>query len=62
MNNIISAHTTQFTKPGMKYLKHGSGVGMLDKGGSYVSFVDPNDPSKFTLVIETMVRTIVYMY
>ncbi|ESO82898.1 hypothetical protein LOTGIDRAFT_92651, partial [Lottia gigantea] len=47
-----SAHTTQFTKPGWLYLKHGSGVGNFSQGGSYVTFISP-DRNDFTIVIET---------
>ncbi len=54
-----TAHTTQFTKPGYHYLKHGSGSGRLDSGGSYVTFIDPVTKD-FTLVIETMVMFKVY--
>ena len=50
----FTAHTTQFTEVGWKYLAHGSGAGHLDKGGSYVSIVSP-DSKELTIVIETMV-------
>jgi len=54
----ISAHTTQFTKIGWYYLKHGSGVGRLPKGGSIVTLVSPDfNPfhgQDMTIVIETM--------
>jgi galactosylceramidase len=36
-------------------LKHGKGVGKLNKGGSYVSLVSP-DEKDLTVVIETMVH------
>ena len=49
----MTAHTTQFTKPGWRYLQHKAGVGHLDKGGSYVTLVSP-DGKDFTMVIETM--------
>eukprot|EP01050_Picozoa_sp_SAG11_P005732 SAG11_NODE_415_length_9675_cov_2.425961_2_plen_1302_part_00 len=34
-----SAHTTQFTQPGWRYLVQGSGSGALVGGGTFVSFV-----------------------
>ncbi|XP_048249500.1 galactocerebrosidase-like isoform X1 [Haliotis rufescens] len=49
----MSGHTTQFTQIGWTYLKHGSGVGLLDSGGSYVSLVSP-DGKDLSIVIETM--------
>eukprot|EP00118_Oscarella_pearsei_P009363 m.53910 g.53910 ORF g.53910 m.53910 type:complete len:670 (+) comp34288_c0_seq10:26-2035(+) len=48
-----SAHTCQFTSPGWNYLKHGYGVGNLDDGGTYVTFLSP-DKKDMTIVIETM--------
>lgn len=48
------AHTTQFTQPGDNYLPVDNGSGHLDKGGSYVSFVD-SKTHDLTIVIETMV-------
>ena len=50
----VTAHTCQFSAPGWHYLRHGYGVGLLDKGGSIVSLVSP-DASQLTVVIETMV-------
>jgi len=54
----VSAHTTQFTEIGWYYLKHGTGVGKLPKGGSYVTLVSPNfspfSGRDMTIVIETM--------
>ncbi|CAG5125620.1 unnamed protein product [Candidula unifasciata] len=49
----VTAHTTQFTSIGWKYLTHGNGVGKLPKGGSYVALVSPAG-SDLTVVIETM--------
>ncbi|CAG5119299.1 unnamed protein product [Candidula unifasciata] len=49
----MSAHTTQFTEPGWKYLSHGHGVGMLNSGGSYVTIVSP-DLQNLTIVLEAM--------
>lgn len=49
----LSAHTTQFTEIGWTYLQHGSGVGLLKGGGSYVALVSP-DGNDLTIIIETM--------
>jgi len=49
----ISAHTTQFTEVGWHYLQHGSGVGKLKEGGSYVSLICPCH-KQLTIVIESM--------
>ncbi|XP_046548420.1 galactocerebrosidase-like [Haliotis rubra] len=49
----VTAHTTQFTRIGWRYLKHGSGAGKLSRGGSYVALVSP-DGKDFTIIIETM--------
>ncbi|KAF4083676.1 hypothetical protein AMELA_G00119530 [Ameiurus melas] len=45
----ITAHTTQFTQPGWKYLQT---VGHLTHGGTYVALSDQN--GNLTIVIETM--------
>ena len=45
-----SAHTTQFTRPGMHYLLQGRGAGPLHGGGTYVTF---HDSEHLTIVIET---------
>uniref|UniRef100_A0A0B7AEQ2 galactosylceramidase n=1 Tax=Arion vulgaris TaxID=1028688 RepID=A0A0B7AEQ2_9EUPU len=49
----VSAHITQFSSIGWKYLSHGSGVGKLPNGGSYVGLFSP-DGVNLTIVIETM--------
>ena len=54
---VFAAHTTQFTLPGFHYLLHGFGVGHLAKGGSYVTLVNPDSKTDFTIVMETMVST-----
>ena len=36
-----SAHHTQFTAPGWTYLGHGHGVGTLQGGGTYVTYLAP---------------------
>ncbi|XP_071947149.1 galactocerebrosidase-like isoform X2 [Antedon mediterranea] len=51
VNGNMTTHTTQFTQPGWNYLKHGSGAGHLDKGGSYVTIVNE---TQLTMIIETM--------
>ncbi|XP_060736458.1 galactocerebrosidase [Tachysurus vachellii] len=45
----ITAHTTQFTQPGWKYLRS---VGHLEFGGTYVALTDQS--GNLTIVIETM--------
>ena len=50
----VSAHTTQFVAIGWRYLPVGSGSGLLNSAGSYVSLVHPTDPSQLTVVIEKM--------
>ncbi|XP_061701369.1 galactocerebrosidase [Syngnathoides biaculeatus] len=47
----MTAHTTQFSRPGWSYLKT---VGHLAKGGSYVALTDGG--GNVTVVIETMSR------
>ena len=36
-----TAHHTQFTEPGWTYLGHGHGVGTLQGGGTYVTYLAP---------------------
>ena len=55
--SCLLAHTTQFAQIGWNYLLHGSGVGLLDHGGSFVTLMSP-DKNNITIVIETMVSTI----
>ena len=50
-----TAHVTQFTKVGWKYLKNGAGSGMLLKGGYFSTWVDP-DGKDFTIVIVKISR------
>ena len=45
----ITAHTTQFSQPGWKYLRT---IGHLKHGGSYVAFTDGK--GSLSIVIETM--------
>ncbi|XP_065185035.1 galactocerebrosidase-like isoform X2 [Sycon ciliatum] len=44
-----TAHVTQFTKVGWRYLKNRAGSGLLPLGGYYVTWVDPDGPD-FTIV------------
>eukprot|EP01064_Diplonema_japonicum_P022994 TRINITY_DN3336_c1_g1_i1.p1 TRINITY_DN3336_c1_g1~~TRINITY_DN3336_c1_g1_i1.p1 ORF type:complete len:825 (+),score=228.69 TRINITY_DN3336_c1_g1_i1:51-2477(+) len=45
-----TAHITQFTKIGWKYLKNGSGSGQLTNGGFYTTLVDPTG-TDFTIIV-----------
>jgi galactosylceramidase len=47
-----AAHTTQFTVPGWRLLKHGTGSGWLANGGTYVGYAGP--AGELTVVIEKM--------
>jgi galactosylceramidase len=47
------AHTSQFAPIGWRYASHGKGVGMLSKGGSFVTRISP-DSKDFSLVVEKM--------
>ncbi|KAH9520075.1 hypothetical protein Btru_059869 [Bulinus truncatus] len=49
----VTAHTTQFTEIGWRYLYHEHGVGKLGNGGTCVSFTSP-DKKELTMVFETM--------
>ena len=51
-----TAHTTQFTQPGWRYLAHGSGVGQLTSGGTYVALTDGK--GALTIVVEAMTKEI----
>ena len=51
---VTTAHHTQFTNIGWKYLAHNAGSGNLTGNGTYVTYVSP-DLSHLTMVIETMV-------
>ena len=51
-----TAHTTHFAQPGWHYLRHGSGVGVLDGGGTYVSFTD--GLGNLTIVVEAMAHEV----
>jgi len=48
-----AAHWGQFSQAGWFFLQHGSGVGLLDNGGSYVALTDPTK-QQLTIIIETM--------
>jgi len=50
VNPVIwaTAHVTQFTEVGWKYLLNGSGSGELPNGGYYATWVDPNS-THFTM-------------
>ena len=50
-----AAHWGQFTQTGWFFLQHGSGVGLLSNGGSYVALTDPAG-QQLTIVVETMER------
>ena len=47
----VVAHTTQFTEKGWRYVG-GAGCGLLEEGGSYVSYV--SSAPDLTIVIETV--------
>ena len=49
----VSAHYTQFTQVGWRYLPVGQGSGVLDGGGTYVTLVSP-DGSHVTTIMQTM--------
>ena len=47
----VTAHHTQFTRYGWHYLGHGSGVGQLQGGGTYVSLTDGKE---LTIIVEAV--------
>mmetsp|Transcript_2753 Transcript_2753/g.5086 ORF Transcript_2753/g.5086 Transcript_2753/m.5086 type:complete len:846 (-) Transcript_2753:628-3165(-) len=52
-NLWVTAHTTQFTTPGVMWtLDSQRGSGTFNVGGSYVTFLNPSDLSQMTIVIE----------
>ena len=48
----VTAHTTHFADIGWRYLEHGSGVGRLQGGGTYVSLTDGQ--GGLTVIVEAM--------
>jgi galactosylceramidase len=50
-----AAHWGQFTESGWFFLQHGTGVGLLDNGGSYVALTDSTG-QQLTIIVETMKR------
>ena len=52
----VTAHHTQFTNYGWHYLGHGSGVGHLANGGTYVSLTDGQ--GNLTVIIEAMSQNV----
>src|ERR1019366_3487417 len=50
----VTAHTTQFAKPGWRYID--SACGYLPGGGTYVTLVSPSTPD-YTVVAETIGAT-----
>ncbi len=48
----VTAHTTQFTKPGWRYLD--GACGLLDDTGSYVTLRSPDPAGDYSIIIETM--------
>ena len=52
-----TAHHTQFTESGWRYLRHGNGVGQLQNGGTYVSLTDPTS-RELTIIVESMSRDV----
>lgn len=50
-----TAHTTQFTKPGWRYLDGGCGLlGQAGETGSYVTLRSPDESGNYSIIIETM--------
>ena len=57
-NVWVTAHTTHFTRPGSSwYLPQGNGSDSLGSGGTFVSFVEPENLEHLTIVIEKQLHT-----
>ena len=52
----VTAHHTQFTRYGWHYLAHGSGVGRLEQGGTYVSLTDGE--GNLTIIMEAVTANV----
>ena len=52
----VTAHHTQFTRYGWRYLGHGNGVGHLEGGGTYLSLTD--GAGNLTVVLEAVTANV----